>query len=205
MTDVVEINYEWQRRNTIRLYREGALRRDDLCDADPLLITASEYHGQPAAYPCPICGSLSLRTVSWVYGDNIKGASGSARSAEERQRLAADGSIFTTHVVEVCPECRWNHLLRATTPDDSRPAGTVPAPAHKVQAQHEMMDDGQQPVGGNGSERSAGSADGERDDGSADTTAAANDPATADTDEASTNAAVTPVPSPLAPPTPFDD
>ncbi|WP_425429697.1 DUF5318 family protein [Corynebacterium aquilae] len=112
----MELSYEFQRRNTIKRYRAGLVKKDDVCDAEFLLVAASDFHGHPAGYDCPICDSPRLRHVQWIYGDGLKHASGSARTPEEIARFEAQGTVFTTHLVEVCQDCHWNHLLKATTP-----------------------------------------------------------------------------------------
>ncbi len=91
------------------------MSRDAICDADFLLVTAGRYHGQPSDHPCPVCGGTDLRTVLWVYGEDIGRASGSARSEEEIAKLVSGHRECTVHTVEVCPDCRWNHLLKAVT------------------------------------------------------------------------------------------
>ena len=63
---------------------------------------------------CPVCGQ-GLRLTHWVYGDALGRRSGSARREREIADIAAEGLEFTVHDVEVCPACRWNHLLRAAT------------------------------------------------------------------------------------------
>lgn len=110
-----EISHQWARRHVLRQFREGLVSRESICDADFLLVTAGNYHGEPADYPCPVCGGNNLRRVLWVYGEQIGKASGSARHEEEIQKLVKDGRECTVHTVEVCPECKWNHLLKAET------------------------------------------------------------------------------------------
>ena len=56
-----------------------------------------------------------LRVVLWVYGDEIGKAAGSARSEKEIEQLVQNGRHATVHTVEVCPACKWNHLLKAET------------------------------------------------------------------------------------------
>ncbi|BAU97331.1 hypothetical protein N24_3069 [Corynebacterium suranareeae] len=110
-----EISHQLARRQTLRQFRAGLVQKDTICDAEFILVTASKYHGQPADYPCPICGSEDLRVVLWVYGDEIGKAAGSARSEEEIEQLLKNGRQATVHTVEVCPACKWNHLLQAET------------------------------------------------------------------------------------------
>lgn len=94
---------------------EGLVPRAAICDADFLLVTAGKYHGEPAGYECPVCKGDNLRTVLWVYGEQIGKASGSARNEEEIEKLVENGRECTVHTVEVCPDCKWNHLLKAET------------------------------------------------------------------------------------------
>jgi hypothetical protein len=51
--------------------------------------------------------------VSWVYGDELKHASGSARAPEELVRMATLFDEFRVYVVEVCRTCGWNHLVQS--------------------------------------------------------------------------------------------
>jgi hypothetical protein len=62
---------------------------------------------------CPICRKEQLTLVSWVFGDSLGPASGSARSTEELVLLAARFAEFKVHVVEVCRTCSWNHLVKS--------------------------------------------------------------------------------------------
>ncbi len=109
-----EISHEWERRATLRDHARGRVPADELCDADFLLRAAAEFHGTPSPRPCPICGG-TMSDVTWVYGDNLGRRSGTARNAEEIDALAAEVGPITVHVVEVCPHCRWNHLLKEVT------------------------------------------------------------------------------------------
>lgn len=109
-----EVSYEWERAQHLRDFQAGRLGRDELCDADFLLRAAAEHHGVDMHKACPICGQ-GLRLTHWVYGDALGRRSGSARREREIADIAAEGLEFTVHDVEVCPACRWNHLLRAAT------------------------------------------------------------------------------------------
>lgn len=109
-----EVSHEWARRTTLRDLRQGKITLDDVCDADFLLRTASQYHGAKADRPCPICGA-ELREVKWVYGENLGRRANTARSAKEIDQLVAEAGPITVHFVEVCLECKWNHLRKAVT------------------------------------------------------------------------------------------
>lgn len=109
----MSLSYEWQRRNTLREFAAGKRSKQELCDAEFILVAASEFHGTPSARSCPICASTRMRNVLWVYGEDLQRASGSARTEEEIRRFLAEGKEVTVHEVEVCPDCKWNHILRA--------------------------------------------------------------------------------------------
>ncbi|WP_260857838.1 DUF5318 domain-containing protein [Corynebacterium singulare] len=109
-----EVSYEWERAQHLRDLRAGRMSREELCDADFLLRAAAEHHGVDLHKPCPICES-QMRLTRWVYGESLGRRAGSARSESEIAELAGEGLEFTVHTVEVCPACRWNHLLRAAT------------------------------------------------------------------------------------------
>lgn len=110
-----EISHRLNRARVLANYSAGIVARQQLCDADFILVTASRYHGFPAGYPCPVCESEELRQVYWVYGDALGKGSATARSVEEIERFAVEGKVFRMHTVEVCPDCRWNHLLKEVT------------------------------------------------------------------------------------------
>jgi hypothetical protein len=51
--------------------------------------------------------------VSYVYGNSLRAANGRCISHDgELEKLGAAHDEFARYVVEVCVECRWNHLAR---------------------------------------------------------------------------------------------
>ena len=106
------IDYALARRSALAALASGRSRTGDVCDAQPYLLRAARYHGERAQVPCPVCTSDQLSTVTYTYGDCFRGeTNGRARPTRELAVLAAELSEFTVFVVEVCPACRWNHLL----------------------------------------------------------------------------------------------
>lgn len=110
-----EVSHRFARQELLRRWRAGEAGRDEVCDADFLLVTAATYHGRPAGYVCPVCDSDDLRIVRWIHGEQLGRMAGTARSDEEIAAIVAKGREATVHTVEVCPHCRWNHLLTAVT------------------------------------------------------------------------------------------
>lgn len=109
-----EVSHEWQRRSALRALHLGHARIDDYCDADFLLRAAAEHHGTDSPRPCPVCGE-TMRNVKWVYSEKLGRRTGTARSDEEIARLVGEVGPITVHIVEVCPHCKWNHLLKEVT------------------------------------------------------------------------------------------
>ncbi|MBC3179714.1 DUF5318 family protein [Corynebacterium lujinxingii] len=109
-----EVSHEWRRRHAIRELKAGRLLYDDVCDADFILRTAAEHHGIDAERDCPVCGE-ALREVKWVYSEKLGRRTGTARSADEIDRMVQEVGPVTVHFVEVCHSCKWNHLLKEVT------------------------------------------------------------------------------------------
>ena len=106
-------DYALARRALLRDVRRGVVRTEDVCDAHPELVRAAKHVGEPVGRPCPICAEDTLRLVSYVYGDGLRDANGRCLTKEgELERLARKHDEFARYVVEVCHDCRWNHLTR---------------------------------------------------------------------------------------------
>lgn len=105
------VDYALQRRALLADVRAGRVGLAAVCDADPYLKRAARYHGEETTRSCPLCREERLVQVSWVFGESLGAASGSARKPDELDELAARLADFTVHVVEVCGTCGWNHLV----------------------------------------------------------------------------------------------
>ncbi|QFU94697.1 DUF5318 domain-containing protein [Amycolatopsis sp. YIM 10] len=107
------VDYALQRRALLAEVYSGRVGTAEVCDATPYLLRAAKFHGRPGQADCPVCRREVLTEVSWVYGDELKHASGSARAPEELARMANHFAEFTVYVVEVCRTCGWNHLVQS--------------------------------------------------------------------------------------------
>jgi hypothetical protein len=107
------VNYALQRRALLAEVYAGRVGLTEVCDATPYLLQAAKFHGEPSSVTCPMCRKESLTLVSWVYGDELKHAAGSARTADELSRMATLYAEFSVYVVEVCRTCSWNHLVQS--------------------------------------------------------------------------------------------
>ena len=102
-----------QRKALLAGVYSGRLGTMEVCDASPYLLRAAKFHGQPSDVTCPVCRKEPLTLVSWVYGDELKHLSGSARTTDELARMSTMFGEFRVYVVEVCRLCSWNHLVQS--------------------------------------------------------------------------------------------
>ena len=108
-----EIDYRLARRRTIAAFRRGQLARHEVCDAHPELRRAGAQVGVETRKTCPICEDEQLRHVTYVFGPRLPAFGRCISTPGEIERLAARKGTHTAYEVEVCPECAWNHLVRA--------------------------------------------------------------------------------------------
>src|SRR5947209_13403840 len=104
------VDYALQRRALLAEVYAGRIGLAEVCDATPYLLRAAKFHGEPSSVTCPLCRKEPLTLVSWVYGGELKHAAGSARSADELNRMATLYEEFSVFVVAVCRTCRGHHL-----------------------------------------------------------------------------------------------
>lgn len=117
----LEVSYALQRRAKLEaLRRPSRALMDDPCDAEPLLVTSALHHGEPAGEECPICASDQLSLLNYVFGEQLGQFSGRIKSTEELEEMENQFGEFTVRVVEVCPDCRWNHMIRSFTLGDGK-------------------------------------------------------------------------------------
>lgn len=105
------VDYALQRRALLADVHAGRVGVADVCDADPYLLRAARFHGEASDQTCPVCRRERLTQVSWIFGEALGNAAGSAREPAELERLAARCADFSVYVVEVCRTCSWNHLV----------------------------------------------------------------------------------------------
>lgn len=105
------VDYALQRRALLAEVHSGRVAVAEVCDASPYLLRAAGFHGEPTDQTCPVCRKERLTQVSWIFGDALRHAAGSARRREEIEQLANQHPDFSVYVVEVCRTCSWNHLV----------------------------------------------------------------------------------------------
>lgn len=107
------IDYALKRRARLAQVRSGLVAAAEACDAHPHLLLAARHYGSPSGGPCPLCSSESAQLVRFVYGDELGPSSGQAKSVGELELMDTAVHAVSVYVVEVCPSCRWNHLLES--------------------------------------------------------------------------------------------
>jgi hypothetical protein len=105
------VDYALQRRALLADVASGRVGTAEVCDASPYLLRAARFHGAPTGDSCPVCRRERLTQVSWIFGDELRHAAGSARHPDEIEDLANSYADFSVYVVEVCRTCSWNHLV----------------------------------------------------------------------------------------------
>jgi predicted RNase H-like nuclease len=106
------IDYRLARIAVVKEYRRRRLTRNDVCDAHPELLRAARSAGQPTAIDCPICEETQVVLVSYVFGPGLPRSGRCVTSVREMDRLDRRRADLACYVVEVCPNCAWNHLAR---------------------------------------------------------------------------------------------
>jgi hypothetical protein len=125
------VDYALQRRALLADVHSGRVGVADVCDASPYLLRAARFHGEPSDQTCPVCRKERLTQVSWIFGDALKHAAGSARTAEEIEQLASQYRDFSVYVVEVCRTCSWNHLVLSYVMGTDTPETTRSRPVRR--------------------------------------------------------------------------
>ncbi|MDQ1685748.1 MAG: hypothetical protein QOC82_2485 [Frankiaceae bacterium] len=117
------VDYALARRAALFDLAAGRSRPADVCDAQTYLLRAAHYHGEPLDQPCPVCRRDGLTSVTYTYGDCFRNdVNGRARRTGELVALAREFAEFSVYVVEVCPQCRWNHLVTSYVLGTGEPA-----------------------------------------------------------------------------------
>jgi hypothetical protein len=107
-----QIDYRLVRKHAVDEFKRGRLSRLDLCDAQPELMRAATNCGRASEQLCPICEESNVVLVSFVFGSRLPAHGRCVTTAKELDRLSRRQSQCACYVVEVCPSCAWNHLLR---------------------------------------------------------------------------------------------
>jgi len=106
------VEYRLARNAVVSEFRKGRLSRLDVCDAHPELLRAARNVGVALPEDCPICEESPLVHVTYVFGPRLPPQGTCPGTATELARLCRRANEVVCYVVEVCPQCAWNHLAR---------------------------------------------------------------------------------------------
>ncbi|TML92783.1 MAG: hypothetical protein E6G06_04765 [Actinobacteria bacterium] len=106
------MDYRLARKHVVAEFKRGRLSRLDICDAHPELLRAARNVGEATAETCPICEESQLVLVSFAFGARLPAHGRCVTSRDELTKLARSAPELSCYVVEVCPDCEWNHLAR---------------------------------------------------------------------------------------------
>jgi hypothetical protein len=106
------VDYRLARNAVVRDVHLGRVPRHEVCDAHPELLRAARNVGEVTPEDCPICSAAKIVEVSFVFGPRMPKGGRCLTSPAELVALARRAARLRCYVVEVCPECSWNHLLR---------------------------------------------------------------------------------------------
>lgn len=106
-----EIDYRLARQSIIKAFRKGRMARHEVCDAHPELMRAARNIGEESSQECPICEAANVVFVSYVFGPGMSPQGKCVTTKAELRKLRRVENELACYVVEVCPQCCWNHLV----------------------------------------------------------------------------------------------
>jgi hypothetical protein len=108
-----QVDYRLARQNALHAFKAGDLSRAEVCDAQTELLRNAEHCGPSIDEPCPVCNESRMHAVTYVFGARLPSGGRCITSRAEMLRLARRKAEYVAYEVEVCIDCRWNHLLRS--------------------------------------------------------------------------------------------
>ena len=109
---LAEVDYRLVRQGTLKALRSGALARDLVCDAQPMLRRNAHHCGECTGEICPVCEEYEVVHVTYVFGPRLPVHGRCLSAPGELARYDARAGTFAVYTVEVCAACAWNHLVR---------------------------------------------------------------------------------------------
>lgn len=105
------VDFRLARNAVLTEVRAKRVAAEDVCDAHPELLRAAKA-GRPTDEVCPVCADRYLVHVTYAFGPRLPARGRCVDSAAEMRRLDTGNDELSCYVVEVCPGCKWNHLVR---------------------------------------------------------------------------------------------
>jgi hypothetical protein len=107
-----DIDYRLARNSVVSELKRGRMSRLDVCDAQPELLRAARNVGTSTGEDCPVCEEAKVVLVSFAFGPRLPPSGRCLTTEQELAKLSQRASELACYVVEVCPECSWNHLAK---------------------------------------------------------------------------------------------
>lgn len=107
------IDFRMLRRAYVERVRSGDVPQHDACDATIDLVRAAQHHGVARRAACPVCAAHELRNVTYLFGPRLPKSGKCVTSTKVLHEADERPEQFTAYTVEVCLQCRWNHVLAA--------------------------------------------------------------------------------------------
>ena len=107
-----DIDYRLARNAVVSDLKRGRMSRLDVCDAQPELLRAARNVGTSTGEDCPVCEDAKLVLVSFAFGPRLPASGRCLTTEQELAKLSQRSSELACYVVEVCPDCSWNHLAK---------------------------------------------------------------------------------------------
>lgn len=105
------VDYRLARNAVLTEFRAKRLTREDICDAHPELLRAAKA-GSVTEEECPVCQDEDLVHVTYAFGPGLPARGRCVDDTKAMRKLDQSGTELSCYVVEVCPACSWNHLVR---------------------------------------------------------------------------------------------
>ena len=109
---VADVEYRLARQAVIDYWKNGKIERENLCDAQPMLRRNAIHCGVSVEECCRICDVGEVYYVTYVFGPRLPAHGRCISTKGELQRLDDRKTQLSAYVIEVCPDCGWNHLVR---------------------------------------------------------------------------------------------
>jgi len=107
-----DVEFRLARQTVIDYWKNGKIERETLCDAQSLLKRNAIHCGVLIEECCPICEPGEVYYVTYVFGPRLPAHGRCISTKGELQRLNDRKTQLSAYVIEVCPDCGWNHLVR---------------------------------------------------------------------------------------------
>ena len=107
-----DVEFRLARQTVIDYWKNGKIERETLCDAQSMLKRNAIHCGVLIEERCPICELGEVYYVTYVFGPRLPAHGRCISTKGELQRLNDRKTQLSAYVIEVCPDCGWNHLVR---------------------------------------------------------------------------------------------